>query len=393
MVKHTDILVVGGGISGLLAACMFDRLGLTTRIVGVAEEVRTPSVRTVALFDKSISWLSRLGVWGLVMSKSNRLQHMILGDKKTCHGVTFDCLENHSEHWAQHLRLRDLELATREFLNHHTGVRVQTSRVIEVTENPLESWVVDDEGVRFSARTICAADGRNSIIRKAMGIPLKIETLDLSVLVARVTYKNPQDWEKNRSSTVEIYGNQESQTIVPLYDGSSALLWLGREEAIKRLKNLENQEILKILHRNYKDCNIGSEDLFADIQGQLAIPMSLYNTNQFSKGKMVLLGESCHGFPPIAAQGLNLTIRDLMCLGRIWQEGISGGWSEEFIARKYDHQRRQDILSTSTKVGFLSKSIIRSDNSPIGLARSLSLNLMGQSSVARRLAVAIFGSR
>jgi 2-octaprenyl-6-methoxyphenol hydroxylase len=59
--ERCDVLVVGAGLAGLVAAIGFARAGFSVVCCGVAD--RLGQGRTVALLDRSIDFLKALDVW------------------------------------------------------------------------------------------------------------------------------------------------------------------------------------------------------------------------------------------------------------------------------------------------------------------------------------------
>src|SRR5690349_20997861 len=62
--KQHEVVIVGGGLAGRIAALAFAREGFDTALVS-PEDARGDQ-RTTALIDQSIGFLDRLGVWARV---------------------------------------------------------------------------------------------------------------------------------------------------------------------------------------------------------------------------------------------------------------------------------------------------------------------------------------
>ncbi len=80
-----------------------------------------------------------------------------------------------------------------------------------------------------------------------------------------------------------------------------------------------------------------------------AWPLSAMTARRFGAGRLALIGEAAHVFPPIGAQGLNLSLRDIGTALELAMaaRGASGGLA---IGESYDRRRRADIVSRTAAI-------------------------------------------
>ena len=103
--------------------------------------------------------------------------------------------------------------------------------------------------------------------------------------------------------------------------------------------------------------------------------------NRLAGHRIVLMGEAAHAFPPLAAQGLNLSLRDiaqlLATLGDARARGLDIGSID--AVRPYERARHRDIALRTSGVDVLNRSIM-TDFAPVDVARGLgavALRLVG----------------
>ena len=100
-------------------------------------------------------------------------------------------------------------------------------------------------------------------------------------------------------------------------------------------------------------------------------PLSGMTADRFGKGRVVLVGEAAHAFPPIGAQGLNLSLRDIMALVEL----VRSGSDRSDIGERFDRARRADVRSRTASVDLLNRSLL-SDFLPVQFLRTAGLQLL-----------------
>ncbi len=79
-------------------------------------------------------------------------------------------------------------------------------------------------------------------------------------------------------------------------------------------------------------------------EGVQVWPLSGMMAHRFGKGAMALIGEAAHVFPPIGAQGLNLSLRDIMALTDILCDRAELPIPAD-SGDRFDRRRRADIMT------------------------------------------------
>ena len=96
--------------------------------------------------------------------------------------------------------------------------------------------------------------------------------------------------------------------------------------------------------------------------------------DKFVDHRMILIGEAAHALPPIGAQGLNLTIKDIRLINDLIKKFKNNIGSNEMIA-EFNFKRLIDVKMRATSVNVLNK-ISYSDNLIILRAREFGLNFL-----------------
>ena len=90
----------------------------------------------------------------------------------------------------------------------------------------------------------------------------------------------------------------------------SSLVWVINPQQVENLQNKSLAELSKIVETKLQSC-FGAVSIEAAPQ---AFPLSGMTANRFAANRVALVGETGHFFPPIGAQGFNLSLRDISSL-------------------------------------------------------------------------------
>jgi 2-octaprenyl-6-methoxyphenol hydroxylase len=165
------------------------------------------------------------------------------------------------------------------------------------------------DGTTVTARLLVAADGRNSPVREALGIPVSTFRYGQKALAFAVTHPIPHG-----NVSTEIHRSGGPFTLVPLPDWqglpSSAVVWMERgPEALR----------LAALPRAAFEAEMSARS--AHVLGPLTLasritvwPIISQLAHRFHGQRTALMAEAAHVVPPIGAQGLNMSLADIAVL-------------------------------------------------------------------------------
>ncbi|MFT3689602.1 UbiH/UbiF family hydroxylase [Paenirhodobacter sp.] len=320
MSQQTDILVSGGGVAGLIATAAFASAGFTTICVDptppvTSEGAAGADMRSTAFLQPSRIVLERAGLWERLAPFAAPLKVMRIIDAGGAEPVArlsrdFNAGELSDAPFGWNFpnwllrremvaRLADLPLA-----DFRPGVAV-SGLVTRLTG----AEVTLSDGSRIHARLVVAADGRDSFVRRAVGIPVRTTRYGQKALAFAVTHPIPHD-----NVSTEIHRSGGPFTFVPLPDRegvpSSAVVWMERGAEAERLAALPVPEFEAAMTER-------STGLLGPLRlatRRALWPMITQIAGRFSAERTALIAEAAHVIPPIGAQGLNMSLADLRCL-------------------------------------------------------------------------------
>jgi len=377
-----DVLVAGAGAAGLSAAHAFAAQGRKVVVVGKVETHLAG--RTVALFEGSLRFFRALGLWSGLADHANPMEGIRLIDDT---GSIFPTTP-------KEFRSREIDLdAFGENIDNNALVAGLAEAARKNPDITLIEDLIDYFELNFSsakarpasgdwieAKFIVAGEGRNSQARQVAGITVNTWTYPQTALTVLLAHEKP-----HHNISTEFHKRSGPFTFVPLRgrEGAphrSSLVWLVSPREALRLQALP-PEMLAVEIEDEAHGLLGAVCLDGPLG---AWPMGAMKTSRVTSLRMALIGESAHLFPPIGAQGLNLTLRDIAnlvdCL-----EGVDLDEPDK-ITRSlegYESTRARDIGVRVNGIDILNRSLLV-HALPVDFARAFALTFFSAFGPLRR---------
>jgi 2-octaprenyl-6-methoxyphenol hydroxylase len=380
MVERTDVAVVGAGPSGLAAGCLVAEAGLAVTLLAGTARVPDDDPRTIALMQPSIRLLAHLGLWpGDLMAQSAPLWRLKLVDDSpglvASGPVVFDAHEIGSEPFGWNIPIGILTAALEQRAR-SLGVVFHMDEAVRLQTSGAAALLHTAGGQSLSARVVLGADGRNSIVRAAAHITTVEWSYDQVALASSFDHGTP-----HRDTSVEYHKAAGPLTTVPMAGQRSSLVWLERPERASVLGALSEEDFARTLQAEIH----GDLGVVSGIGRRKLFPMRGLTAVAFARNRVMLLGEAAHVFPPIGAQGLNLSLRDAATAAELIATATKFGDDPggPDLLDRYDRMRRRDIVPRQGVVDAVNRSLLAGSFLPHG-GRVLGLMLAANIGPLRR---------
>ena len=352
-IRQTDVVVVGGGITGKACALGLAQLGLQTMEIApdLSQTVDAPQgsqwgQRIYAFSPSTQKLLAHLQIWdALDHSRMQSVRDMrIYGDR----GEKND-----------QLHLSAFEAGTPQLawigesnlIEHTLDQASRFQNKLERINDVLEKIEVDEQGSTLHlknggmirAQLVIAADGANSPIRSEIGITCSEEGYSQSAVVANWSCTYPHletafQWFLPGGDIVAMLplpGKQVSMVWSTSSENAARLLKLNQTQWLEQFASIANGAISKQLGE------------LALNSVPAAFPLRKIRANRFigpeASPKVVLIGDAAHVMHPLAGQGLNLGLRDVaVLLNIIGKREPFRTLSDIVLLRRYERQRQGD---------------------------------------------------
>ncbi len=227
-------IVVGGGAAGLTAALALAAAGASVTLV--APE-RRPDPRTTALMDGSVNVLKMLGVWPRLAENAAPLKVMRLidGTRRLLRApeVAFSAREMELDAFAWNVENLHLNAALDAAVA-DAGITRIAAQLVGVANGADHVDVTLDDGRTLHAGLLAAADGRDSAVRRALGIATHPRSYPQVAVTATLAHTRPHG-----DISTEFHTETGPFTLVPLPGNRSSIVCVVDAAEAERLIGLD----------------------------------------------------------------------------------------------------------------------------------------------------------
>ena len=387
MTKQVDVLVVGGGVTGLTLACALAGGGLSVALIDRADPATlvAPAYdgRTTAVAFGSQRILAAIGAWDELESQACRIDDIRVSDGQSPLFLHYDHREVGDAPFGyivenRHLRQALLRLAgTLDGLSIHTPAQIAT-----LDRGAYRVTAVLDDGTEVAAPLVVGCDGRNSRLRQEARIAVAAWRYNQTSIVCTAVHER-----SHRHIAHERFLSGGPFAILPMNDDEngrhrSSIVWTEDKKLVQALMALDEASFVGELGRRFGDF-LGA----LEVDGpRWSYDLGLMHAERYTASRLALAGDAAHVIHPIAGQGLNLGWRDVAVLAEIMVDaqrlGLDLG-SGALLAR-YERWRRFDNTTLAAATDVINR-LFSNDIGPLRLVRDLGLAGVGRVPPLKRL--------
>lgn len=376
--NETSVIVVGAGPAGLAAACLLAQDGRKVRLVA-REPGDAGDPRTVALMTPSLRILESLGLWpGDLRARTQPLRKLRLVDDTgtpfPAPDVTFDPAELGEEAFGWNFPL-SLLVPTLHARALALGVEMTAADAAGAEPRSDGIVITTTAGERLAAQVAIAADGRNSVLREAVGIRTNRWSYEQAAIATSFAHTGPHG-----GVSTEYHKQAGPFTTVPMPGNRSSLVWMERPERAAELMALPDRAFAAEIQIGTH----GELGRVSDIGPRRLFPMQGLLARDFARNRVILVGEAAHVVPPIGAQGLNMSLRDADAAAALMAGEDDPG--NPALLASYDARRRRDVQPRQQVIDLMNRSLL-SGFLPLEAGRSAGIALLAGFAPLRRAAM------
>lgn len=379
-VQNIDIAIVGGAMAGATLALALARLSGTEKPLSIALiEAHLPDnnhpgfdARSIAIAHGSIFELSRLGLWPKLAHLGTAIKDIHISDRGHFGMTELNASQFHLDALGQVVELERVGQVLFSELNKTQVKRYCPAKLSELIPDIDSHTLVLDSGERICAKLVVAADGLQSKVRSSFNLPITQVAFEQTAIIANLQTDKPhQHWAYER------FTETGPLALLPMADSQGqprlSLVWALDDSRAQTLLNAPKAEFLTALQHAF-GYRAGQ---FIDVSERHAYPLNLSYMPRPIHHRCVFIGNAAQTLHPIAGQGFNLGLRDVVSLldvlntAREQSEDIGG----VAVTHGYLQAREADRNSTLRNIEFLVRGF-SNQYWPLALGRNLGLRLL-----------------
>lgn len=343
-----DIVISGAGLTGALAALLLKKrcpqLNILMLDDGGGAKKNDP--RGIALALRTWQVLQEAGVWNDdLASASQAIEHIHVSEQ----GAAGSC-EMHAADGGQPalgcvVMAGALQAALTEACE---KADVETISVAEKSNGTISSSVSDHalrtlklaDGTSIQTRLLVVAEGSQSPTRQLLGISVRESDYPQVAIAGKVQHsQSHQNWAYER------FTRNGPAALLPQQPKQSALVWCVAPEQAEALQHATEAEFTRAVQLMFPS-KIGYLES-ARYGGQF--PLKLMLAERYVAARAVIIGNACHTLHPVAGQGYNLGVRDVLVLAEKInrQLAVNGDPGDIDILNEYAQCREPDYQQVS----------------------------------------------
>lgn len=356
----TDFLISGTGPVGLslvlgliinaplISITLLDQAAVITQTFDPESDQRM-----IALSERSIQFFKMINVWDEIAAFSTPIKTVHVSEQKSLPTLSLFAEDYFLEQLGA---VVSYSAIMRALINQ---IKQKASPLLSILNHTKIKSIVSDKknlpttvdilsnGERYNINTqyIVAADGAYSTIREQAGIEYFQNDYNQIAIISVIECQ-----KDHKNTAYERFTARGPLALLPVgHNQLAAILTVSRDQHAFWQTASDDEFISEILNRFGKRLghlkNIGSRQIWPLT---LIIPKTVY------KDRIFLMGNSAHALHPIAGQGLNLGIRDLIdFIELLDQKNNQKIELTEEKCHQFAKTRQRDILQTVGATDFL----------------------------------------
>jgi ubiquinone biosynthesis UbiH/UbiF/VisC/COQ6 family hydroxylase len=386
----TPIIVCGTGIVGLATALALARRGQQVTLLGPRQTFApaTPKVfqpRVYAISPASQRFLASLGVWNMLdAQRLTAVQAMeIHGDGAGL--VNLNAWQAAIPQLAWIVESGEIERVLTQAVQIF-GLNWIEEKFVTYRFAERLPGITTDQGTVLQAELFIAADGAQSPLRAAAGLPVDSKPYGVTAIVAHLNCSRP-----HQGTARQWFNEQGVLALLPMpsteVGAQVSMVWSLKESLAQELLALPAAEQATQLSIRLTALTAGRAGELT-LRGALhAFPLSL-NQSPMIGERIALVGDAAHRLHPLAGQGLNLGLGDVEALVSVLAEREAfRSAGDAMVLRRYRRARAEPVLAMRLVTDGLHR-LFEVQSAPVAWLRNLGMSAVEKLPMMKRYLIA-----
>ncbi|WP_338366393.1 FAD-dependent monooxygenase [uncultured Pseudoalteromonas sp.] len=336
---QNKVIIVGGGMVGAAMAIKLAQQGKSVRIIEkrlidadailASEQV---DIRVSAINRFSENLLDELGAMPTL--RQNRLApyQQLEAFEQGGDNLVFDCEDINTSHLGHLIENNLIQASLWQQFNKYGIEVIEQSVPVSAIEQNTDSITLVYEQQRYSADLVIAADGGQSQLRTMANIGVtgwQYQQQCMGILIKLDAPQQIKTWQQ--------FTPTGPLAFLPMQAPYANLIWYDNANTLQQFKG-QSAEQMKMHILNKFPALAGD----FEVQAHAVFPLTRQHANNYSNGRLVLVGDAAHTINPLAGQGVNLGFQDVVALAQALEDADDIGCPLKL--KEYERSRRKANL-------------------------------------------------
>ena len=375
MQQDYDLIIVGGGLAGNCLALKLANSPLKIAIIEANTKEQLQSApsgdRALALAAGTVQMLEALNAWQGISHAATAIKHIHISDRGHFGKTRLSAEKEQVDALGYVITARELETHISQLVDQAGIDVISPARVVGLMSGDNQIHVSlkrGNENLNLSAKLLVGADGGYSSVRQLLDIAQQSVDYGQTAIVTTVNLTVPHN-----NTAFERFTSSGPLALLPLNKNQSSVVWTRTTEDAEALMLGNEADFLAEL-QNCFGFKLGAFSLAAP---RRAFPLSLIRAEKMLADRAVIIGNAVHQLHPVAGQGFNLGLRDVVSLADnlITQTELNADIGDKAFLNAYAKSRNSDHDKT---IGFTDTVVKVFSNEWLALAlfRNIGLTLL-----------------
>lgn len=374
--KHYDVVIAGGAMAGATLALALDALSQSSLTIAVVEAVEPQfgehpgyDARSIALSYGTTQLLKSVKLWDKLAPLATEIQDINVSDRGHFGVTDITATQQGLASLGYVVELADVGQTYHHEMQQRESITLLCpAKISEVSRTQPHCQLTLSNGEQLTTSLLVAADGGMSNCCQAVKIDHHVHDFEQVAIIANVTTE-----QAHNGKAFERFTEHGPIALLPMSKGRSSLVWCLKTSDAERVMALEDAEFLDELQSAF-GWRLGK---LVKTGQRASYPLLLREAEHVISHRVAVVGNAAQTLHPIAGQGFNLGIRDVMGLAEeiIQAHQQQQDIGEYCVLSRYQKRRLSDRQATVTMTAGL-VHIFSNQTWPFAITRNLALMAM-----------------
>lgn len=335
MMDDYDIIIVGAGFVGLTLAYALAQQGkrialIEAKALNEKKQQQAIDGRAIALSLKSQRILKDLNIWPQLEASANPLTQVQVSQQHRFGKLYLSAQEQNTDVLGYVIPAPQLGSALLSLCEQQNNITwFCPDKLVKVTQEATHISAHLENQKTLNTQLMIIAEGTQSDTRTQFTFSSVTKDYQQYAIVTNLNLSAGK-----QHAAFQRFTTNATLALLPLKDQRYTLVVTVSEENYPAMQALTDEAFIdKIQH--WLGFQLGT---ISELGPRQSYPLKALFVEKAYEGRLLLMGNAAHTLSPIAAQGLNLTLRDIICLRHL----LESSDSIATILARYQQERLPD---------------------------------------------------